>query len=213
MQEISALAAAITEPDFAVERLLDVAHALTSGRELLDGVLNAHELHLEPDLLRRFLVRLLEDRQIPVHKLRLEYGLLTGAVRFEMHESSTHSIFYNDLCTLVFDAVSPALALRDGQRLNMIYGAPVHVETTGFQRHPDASWCVVDNEMPVYPRVALEMALSNPSTLPGLVARCDRLLAIRPGSISAVIAIKLFHTSDTPKTAVLDNLHHCFVSV
>ncbi|KAL0929234.1 uncharacterized protein CTRU02_215775 [Colletotrichum truncatum] len=211
----------VEEQEALLERLCQLAHSLAKGHPLLPGGhANSNQFSLPPSLLRRFVTRLGDHDEkgsccVPLHKLQLEYNLSAGTARFKMDELNVNTHFAVSLSNLVHTLACSALHLRADQLLKLGTSS-IPLSDKNGQLHPDASWRVFElgptstADAPAqiqFPCVALEVALSHPADLEGLVDRYHYLL--NETYTSAVIAIKL-HYPIQPASDILHNLNQCY---
>nr|XP_036574965.1 uncharacterized protein CTRU02_15101 [Colletotrichum truncatum]KAF6781461.1 hypothetical protein CTRU02_15101 [Colletotrichum truncatum] len=180
----------VEEQEALLERLCQLAHSLAKGHPLLPGGhANSNQFSLPPSLLRRFVTRLGDHDEkgsccVPLHKLQLEYNLSAGTARFKMDELNVNTHFAVSLSNLVHTLACSALHLRADQLLKLGTSS-IPLSDKNGQLHPDASWRVFElgptstADAPAqiqFPCVALEVALSHPADLEGLVDRYHYLL-------------------------------------
>ncbi|GKT61336.1 hypothetical protein ColTof4_01418 [Colletotrichum tofieldiae] len=146
-----------------------------------------------------------------------EYDLRSGDARFKMPEGTVHSLMSGNLTEMIYDAARLVMPLDTFVHFNKLYNAPINSHAVGTRKQPGSSEQVFDEVPSSLPhaKVAGEAAHSHTSSLHALDDRCnDRcrdLLTFEPGSVSAVVALKLFYSRGDQET--LDNLDQCFVGV
>ncbi|KXH39705.1 hypothetical protein CSAL01_13691 [Colletotrichum salicis] len=212
---VPTLAGDSSDLDRFVDRLLAFAEALATGTPVSGGELNTCEFSLPVLVLTSFVDRLYSATYIDHQKLRLEYDLELGVARFKMPESGLHSCLGGNIGEIIYNAAYPVLDLDYPLKLKKIFNSAITLPDAMVQKQPDSS-CGIYNQVLThiaYPRVIIEVALSHPSTLAGLTERLRQLLLRTDGEISAAVGIKLFYDPKQSQTAILDNLHQCFVGV
>ncbi|KAF6806819.1 hypothetical protein CMUS01_14268 [Colletotrichum musicola] len=172
--------------DQFVDRLLALAEARANGDQLSGGVLNTHDFSLPVLVLTSFVDRLYSATHIDHQKLCLEYDLGLGVARFKMPQSGLHACLSGNMGDIIYNAACPVLDLAHPLKLKKIFNSAVTLPETTVQKQPDSSCAIYDQVQThiAYPRVAVEVALSHPTTLAGLADRLRQLLLRTDGSVA-----------------------------
>ncbi|GJC89880.1 hypothetical protein ColLi_12718 [Colletotrichum liriopes] len=215
MQADSALASALQplDAESRVEYLTALAFALSQGHHPSGGSLNCLSFNLGADVLRDLLDAIATHPEVDHDHFSFKYDLSSGDARFKMPEGTVHSPMSGNLTEMIYDAARLVMPLDTFVNFDKLYNAPIKSHAVGTRKQPGSSWQVFDEDPSSLPhaKVAGEVAHSHPSSLHALDDRCRDLLIFEPGSVSAVVALKLIDS--TGDQEILYNLDQCFVGV